>query len=71
MVLSTPKVKLFQITVIFLGHNINQGKIIPIDRSIEFSSKFPDEIRDKIQLQSFLESLIYIFDYYPNLDRMQ
>ena len=49
-----------------MGHNINQEKIVPIDRSIEFISKFLDEIKDKIQLQRFLRSLNYISDYYTN-----
>ncbi|XP_028116482.1 uncharacterized protein LOC114314226 [Camellia sinensis] len=59
--------KLFQTTVRFLGHNIHNGTIIPINRSMEFASKFPDEIKDKTQLQRFLDSLNYIHDYYPNL----
>lgn len=50
LIISTPKMKLFQITIRFLGHNIHNGTIIPIDRSIEFASKFPDEIKDKTQL---------------------
>lgn len=67
LVISAPKMKLFQTTLRFLGHNINQGTIIPIDRSIEFASKFPDEIKEKTQLQRFLGSLNYIVDYYQNL----
>ena len=43
------KMKLFQTTVRFLGHNIHNGTIIPINRSMEFESKFPDEIKDKTQ----------------------
>ena len=46
-----------------MEHNINKGKIIPIDRSIEFASKFSDEIRDKTQFQRFLKNLNYISDY--------
>ena len=38
-----------------------------IQRSIEFSSKFSDEIKDKTQLQRFLGSLNYVLDFYPNL----
>jgi hypothetical protein len=67
LVISAPKMKLFQTTVRFLGHNIHQGTIIPINRSIEFASKFPDEIKEKTQLQRFLGSLNYIADYYQNL----
>ncbi|XP_058764843.1 photosystem II CP43 reaction center protein-like [Vicia villosa] len=59
--------KLFQTKVRFLGHEIDQGTIIPIQRSIEFASKFPNIITDKKQLQRFLDSLNYIADYYENL----
>ena len=34
---------------------------------MELASRFPDEIKDKTQLQRFLGSLNYIHDYYPNL----
>lgn len=44
LVIYAPKMKLFQTTVRFLGHNISRGIIIPIERSIEFASKFPNEI---------------------------
>ena len=59
--------KIFQTKIRFLGHEIDQGTIIPIQRSIEFASKFPDIITDKKQLQIFLGSLNYIADYYENL----
>ena len=39
--------KLFQTKIRFLGHEIFQGKTKPIQRSIEFADKFPDEIKDK------------------------
>ena len=67
LVISASKMKLFQTTVRFLGHNVHNGTIIPINRSMDFASKFPDEIKDKTQIQRFLESLNYIHDYYPNL----
>jgi hypothetical protein len=67
LVLSATKMKIFQTKVRFLGHMIDQGTIIPIERSIEFASKFPDIILDKTQLQRFLGSLNYISDYYKNL----
>ncbi|KAG5587017.1 hypothetical protein H5410_047451 [Solanum commersonii] len=41
----------------------------PIQRSIEFASKFPDIITDKTQLQRFLKSLNYISPFYKNLSR--
>ena len=50
-----------------LGFDIYQGKIKPIQRAIEFASKFPDEIKDKNQLQRFLGSLNYVAEFYPNL----
>ena len=58
LVLSAPKMKLFQTTIRFLGFNINKGSVIPIQRSIEFASKFPDEIKEKTQLQRFLERFL-------------
>ena len=67
LVISQPKMSLFQTKVRFLGHNIEKGNIIPIDRSIEFASKFPDKITDKTQLQRFLGSLNYISQFYKNL----
>jgi hypothetical protein len=59
--------KLLQTKVRFLGHNIYQGTIVPINRSIQFANKFSDEIKDKNQLQRFLRSLNYIADYYPKM----
>ncbi|KAL6312604.1 hypothetical protein AAG906_006743 [Vitis piasezkii] len=49
--LSATKINLFQTKVRFLGHHIHQGTFTPIQRSIEFADKFPDEIKDKKQLQ--------------------
>ncbi|KAM3305443.1 hypothetical protein P3S67_012309 [Capsicum chacoense] len=60
---------LFQTNVRFLGHNICQGSIEPIQRVLEFATKFPDEIIDKKQLQRFLGSLNYISPFYKNLSR--
>ena len=67
LVVSAPKIKLFQTRIRFLGFEIYQGTIKPIQRLIEFSSKFSDEIKDKTQLQRFLGSLNYVLDFYPNL----
>ena len=47
LVVSVPKIKLFQTRIRFIGFEIYQGTIKPIQRSMEFSSKFPDEIKDK------------------------
>ncbi|KAG5580111.1 hypothetical protein H5410_050738 [Solanum commersonii] len=41
----------------------------PIQRSIEFASKFSDIITDKMQLQRFLRSLNYISPFYKNFSR--
>ena len=43
----TLKMKLFQTKIRFLHHEIYQGKTKPIQRSIEFADKFPNEIKDK------------------------
>nr|KAJ0192860.1 hypothetical protein LSAT_V11C800445890 [Lactuca sativa] len=53
--------------VSFLGHNIEKGKIIPINRCIEFASKFPDKVIDITQLQRFLGSLNYISSFHRDL----
>ena len=50
-----------------MGHYIENGNIVPIERSIEFASKFSDEIKDKRQLKRFLESLNYLTNFYQNI----
>ena len=50
LVVSAPKIKLFQTRVRFLGFDIHHGVINPIDRGIQFADKFPDQILDKTQL---------------------
>ena len=67
LVISATKIKLFQINIMFLGFDIYQGQIKPIQRAIEFANKFPDEIKDKTQLQRFLGSLNYVAEFYQNL----
>ena len=67
LVVSAKKIKLFQTNIRFLGFNICQSQISPIDRVIQFADKFPDQILDKSQLQRFLGSLNYISDFYQNL----
>ncbi|RVW24955.1 Enzymatic polyprotein [Vitis vinifera] len=54
----------------FLGHHIHQGTFTPIQRSIEFADKFPDEIKDKKQLQHFLGSLNYVSDFIQDLSQL-
>ena len=67
LVISASKIKLFQTNIRFLGFDIYQRKIKPIQRAIEFANKFPDEIKDKNQFQRFLGSLNFVADFYPNL----
>ena len=67
LVVSSPKIKLFQTKIRFLGYNIYQGKIGPIDRVIKFANKFLDENLDKTQLQRFLGSLNYVAEFYQSL----
>ncbi|KAL3510958.1 hypothetical protein ACH5RR_030359 [Cinchona calisaya] len=69
LVISKPKICIFQTKIRFLGHFIENGKITPINRAIEFASKFSDKILDKKQLQRFLGSLNYISPYYKNLSQ--
>nr|KAJ0185598.1 hypothetical protein LSAT_V11C900485610 [Lactuca sativa] len=49
------------------GHDIVKNTIRPITRSLQFSTKFPDEIKDKKQLQRFLGCLNYIHDFFKDL----
>lgn len=70
LAISSSKVSLFQIKIKFLGHYISKGTITPIERSLAFADKFPDKILDKPQLQRFLGSLNYVFDFCPNINRM-
>ena len=67
LVISTLKIKIFQTKIRFIGFEIYQGTIKPIQRAIEFANKFPEELKDKNQLQRFLGSLNYVTEFYPNL----
>ena len=67
LVVSAKKIKLFQTKVRFLGYDISEGQIRPIDRAIQFADKFPDVTIDKIQLQRFLGSLNYVADFYKDM----
>ena len=58
LVVLATMINLFQDKIRFLGHNIYKGTLSPIDKAIEFADKFPDEIKDKNQLQRFLGSLM-------------
>ena len=50
LVVSAKKIKLFQTKVRFLGYDIAEGQIPPIDKAIQFAEKFHDVITDKTQL---------------------
>ena len=67
LVASASKLVLFQTKIHFLGHNIYQDTIKPIQRALAFADKFPDEIKDRKQLQRFLGCLNYVADFFPNL----
>ncbi|RDX88409.1 hypothetical protein CR513_30009, partial [Mucuna pruriens] len=67
LVVSEKKIKIFQTKIRFLGFEIYQGTIKPIQRSIEFAKKFSNEIKDKKQLQRFLGCINYIADFIPNI----
>lgn len=69
LVISNAKMSLFQTHIRFLGHQICQGKISPIQRSFDFASNFFDIITDRTVLQRFFESLNYIFPFYKNLSK--
>jgi hypothetical protein len=40
---------------------------LPVTRVIEFDDKFPNEIKEKKQLQRFLGCLNYVLDFYEVL----
>jgi len=50
---SASKMVLFQTKIRFMGHDIYQGTIKPIQQSLALADKFPDEIKDCKQLQRF------------------
>ena len=66
-VVPAKKIKLFQKKVCFLGYDIFEGHIHPIDRAIQFANKFPNVITDKTQLQRFLGPLNYVVDFYKDM----
>ncbi|KAL2493399.1 Enzymatic polyprotein [Abeliophyllum distichum] len=67
LAVSEKKIVLCQTKIKFLGHEIFRGTITPIKRSLEFASKFPDQILDKTSLQRFLGCVNYISDFIPNI----
>ncbi len=59
--------KLFQTKIKFLGHEIFENNITIISRVLEFTSKFPDKLRDKNQLHRFLGCLNYVLDFFKDI----
>jgi hypothetical protein len=47
LVVSSKKIKFFQTKIRFLGFDISEGKIRPIDRAIQFANKFSNIITEK------------------------
>ena len=70
LVVSATMINLFKDKIRFLGHNIYRGTLSPIDKAIQFVDKFPNEIKDKNQLQRFLGSLNYVSDYFQGLRKI-
>jgi len=70
LAVSSSKMVLFQTKIRFLGHDIHQGTIKPIMRSLAFADKFPNEIKEKRQLQKFLGCLNYVSDFFPHLRQL-
>ena len=54
LVVSARKMKLFQTHMQFLGYRIQYDQVLPVAQVIEFADKFPDDIKEKKQLQRFL-----------------
>ena len=67
LIIFASKIKKIQTQIRFLGFEIYQGTVKPIQRSIEFANEFPDELKDKNKLQRFLRSLNYVVEFYLNL----
>ena len=59
--------KLFKTKIRFLGYEIKLRTTKLIQKSIEFTDKFWEQILNKTQLQILLGSLNYVLDYYKNL----
>jgi Reverse transcriptase (RNA-dependent DNA polymerase) len=71
LVVSARKIKLFQHNIQFLGYKISYDLISPVNRVLEFARKFPDELKDKKQLQRFLGCLNYVSDFYKDLAKIE
>ncbi|XP_022889095.1 uncharacterized protein LOC111404534 [Olea europaea var. sylvestris] len=63
LAVSVKKIVLCQTKIRFLGYNIQNGSIIPIQRSLDCTEKFSDEILDKSSLQRFLDCSNYVDDF--------
>ena len=68
--LSASKINLLQTKIRFLGYHIYQETITPTQRSFQFVDKFPNEIKDKKQLQHFLGSLNYVLEFLKDISQL-
>ena len=66
LVLSKKKMEIFQTSIKFLGHTIQNGKIALQSHAMEIADKFSDVILDKTQLQRFLGCLNYVVNFYKD-----
>ncbi|RCU34863.1 hypothetical protein DVA76_18865, partial [Acinetobacter baumannii] len=64
---SKTKYILCQTKIKFLGHEIYNNTLKPIQRSLEFADKFSDKITDKNQLQRCLGALNYVCESYKHI----
>lgn len=62
------KINLLETKVRFLG--IYQGTITPTQKLVQFTYKFPNEIKDKKQLQHFLGSLNYVLKFLKDISQL-
>ena len=64
------KIKIFSNQNSILGHEIFNGTIKPIQRSIKLAVKFPGEIQDKNQLQRFFGCSIILHIVSRNIEKL-
>ncbi|RVW91440.1 polyprotein [Vitis vinifera] len=68
--LSATKINLFQTKSKIPRSSYSPRNIHPHSKINEFADKFPDEIKDKKQLQRFLGSLNYVSDFIQDLSQL-
>ena len=55
----------------FLGLKIKAGQIVLQEHILEKVEKFPDEIKDRKQLERFLSCLTYVSDFIKDLAKLR